>query len=66
MSKRNVRVVAQPKQFAVTMEVTRIEHWTVEAVNEEDARRKAMECDTVDEMTVDVTDWEIKSVREDS
>jgi hypothetical protein len=62
---RNVKVVVQPKQFTVTMKVTRTEHWTVEAVDEEDARRKAEACDTVDEQQDEITDWEVKSVKED-
>lgn len=65
---RNVRVVVQPKQFTVTMKVTRTELWLVEAVNEDDARQKAearTEVLVLDEQHSEMTDWEVKSIKED-
>lgn len=52
-------------QWSVRMRVERIEYWTVEAESEEEAFRRAHDCDTEDERQVEIVNWDALSAKED-
>jgi hypothetical protein len=52
----------ESKSWIVTMRVTHIQEFFVDAVDEDRARQKASEFDSEEGMVIETPDWEIISV----